>query len=138
MTNGQSHALLAGSGGANGMQNGNNYIRIVNIYSVNNYKNKRKSHAGESRVHMNHSMLPNHGVQGKVGPYDDARRHGVDSGIQLPEIRGGQSSVDYASRGANSGYHYKSGIDQQNNAMISKLMSRKKSYERMMNIDNSN
>ena len=53
---------MAGSGGANGMQNGNNYIRIVNIYSVNNYKNKRKSHAPEARVHMNHSMLPNTGV----------------------------------------------------------------------------
>ena len=44
------------------MQNGNNYTRIVNIYSVNNYKNKRKSHAPEARVHMNHSMLPNTGV----------------------------------------------------------------------------
>ena len=29
-------------------------------------------------------------------------------------------------------YNYKSTIDQQNSAMISKLMSRKKSYERMM------
>ena len=108
MANGQSHGVLAGSGGANGMQNGNNYIRIVNIYSVNNYKNKRKSHAAESRVHMNHSMLPNHGVQGKVGPYDDVRRHGGDGAIQLPEIRGGQGSVEYGNRG---GYNYKSGID---------------------------
>ena len=84
---------------------------------------------------MNHSMLPNPGVQGKVGPYDDVRRQGNgDGGIQLPEIRGGsQANIDYGSRG----YSYKSGIDQQNNAMISKLMSRKKSYERMMNIDNN-
>jgi hypothetical protein len=67
------------------------------------------------------------------------RRHGGDraeSGIQLPEIRGGsQASINY---GDNRGYHYKSGIDQQNNAMISKLMSRKKSYERMMNVDPGN
>ena len=53
---------------------GQNYKRIVNIYSVNNYKNKRKSHAAESRVALNHSMLPGHNVPGKVGPYDD-RRH---------------------------------------------------------------
>ena len=77
----QSHGVLAGSGGANGMQNGNNYIRIVNIYSVNNYKNKRKSHAPESRVHMNHAVLPTPGVQGKVGPYDDVRRHGNDGSV---------------------------------------------------------
>ena len=73
--------MLAGSGGANGMQNGNNYIRIVNIYSVNNYKNKRKSHAPESRVHMNHAVLPTPGVQGKVGPYDDVRRHANDGAV---------------------------------------------------------
>lgn len=54
---------------------GQNYKRIVNIYSVNNYKNKRKSHAPESRVALNHSMLPNHNVQGKVGPYEDRRHH---------------------------------------------------------------
>ena len=52
----------------------------MNIYSVNNYKNKRKSHAPEARVHMNHSMLPNPGVQGKVGPYDDVRRQGNGDG----------------------------------------------------------
>ena len=32
-------------------------------------------------------------------------------------------------------YAYKSAIDSQNSAMIAKLMSRKKSYERMMSIE---
>ena len=41
---------------------------------MNNIKKKRQSHAPESRVALNHSMLPNHNVQGRVGPYDD-RRH---------------------------------------------------------------
>ena len=35
-------------------------------------------------------------------------------------------------------YAYKSAIDSQNTAMIAKLMSRKKSYERMMSIDDNN
>lgn len=34
-------------------------------------------------------------------------------------------------------YAYKTPIDQQNSAMIAKLMSRKKSYERMMNVEES-
>jgi hypothetical protein len=49
-------------------------VRVVNIYSVNNGYKKRKSHANESRVQLNHSMLPHVGSQGKVGPYDDPRR----------------------------------------------------------------
>lgn len=105
LVNGQSHAVLAGSGGANGMQNGSNYIRIVNIYSVNNYKNKRKSHAPQQRINLNHSILPAHGQQGKIGTYDESRRHG-SSDIQLPEIRAGSQAY-----GEVRGYAYKSGID---------------------------
>ena len=55
-----------------GQQLGSNYKRIVNISSGNNqsqvaglnkaYKSKRKSHAAETRVTLNHSMLPNHNV----------------------------------------------------------------------------
>jgi len=37
--------------------------------------------------------------------------------------------------GPSGGYHYKSSIDNQNQAMIQKLMTRKKSYERMMKLD---
>ena len=65
---------------------GSTYKRIVNIYSVNNYKNKRKSQAPESRIHLNHSMLPSHGVQGVIGPYDEQRRAGSIEPVQLPDI----------------------------------------------------
>lgn len=62
---------------------GQNYKRIVNIYSVNNYKNKRKSHAPEnSRGVLNQSMLPSGQVKNHIGPYDDRRSHGPD--ISLP------------------------------------------------------
>ena len=93
----------------------------------NGYKNKRGSHAPETRVILNHQFLNNAHEQGKVGPYDD-RRHQqhiyIDrfsrKDIALPEIQGAR------------GYAYKSAIDQQNSAMLAKLMTRKKSYERMM------
>lgn len=110
-------------------------MRVVNIYSVNNSYKKRKSHAQESRVQLNHSLLPQAGAQGRVSPYDNPR-HG-DS-VQLPEIRSSSHVNHYDSHPIGSGahgYHYKSNIDNANQAMIQKLMSRKKSYERMMKVD---
>ena len=85
-------------------------------------------------------MLPNHNVQGKIGPYDD-RRHAGD--LSLPEISGtgkggGSHLAMYNDGGVQSvgrPYAYKSTIDNQNSAMIAKLMSRKKSYERIMKLD---
>ena len=82
---------------------GGSYKRIVNIYSGSNangnqnngagqFKNKRKSqhgHAAETRVTLNHSMLPNHNVQGKIGQYDRGYHEGAN--IMLPEIPGGYS-----------------------------------------------
>lgn len=50
-------------------QNGSSYKRIVNIYSMNNYKKKRQSMAPEARIHLNHSMLP----PGVIGPYEEKR-----------------------------------------------------------------
>ena len=81
-------------------------------------------------------MLPNHNVQGKIGQYDRGYHDGAN--IMLPEIPGGyskhvasQHKVAYDA-GQQRGYHFKSNIDQQNSAMLAKLMSRKKSYERLM------
>lgn len=54
--NEKSHGLLSSN------HNGQNYVRVVNIYSVNNSYKKRKSHANESRVQLNHSMLPQAGA----------------------------------------------------------------------------
>jgi len=51
LNQGNSHALLQNNLNSN-------YVRVVNIYSVNNGYKKRKSHANESRVQLNHSMLP--------------------------------------------------------------------------------
>lgn len=79
LLNGGSQASLNGTpNNAIAIQghSGQSYKRIVNIYSVNNYKNKRKSQAPESRLHLNHSMLPSHGVQGAIGPYEEQRRVG--------------------------------------------------------------
>ena len=133
---GMLHPQAANSASTGTMQiqghSGQNYKRIVNIYSVNSYKNKRRSNAPETRVHLNHSVLPSHGVQGKVGPYENRSRHGGE--IQLPEIQGSKNSYGDA-QSVGRPYNYKSTIDQQNSAMISKLMSRKKSYERMMKIE---
>jgi hypothetical protein len=39
---------------------------------MNNYKTKRKSMAPESRIHLNHSMVP----PGVLGPYEDSKRIG--------------------------------------------------------------
>lgn len=79
-------------------------------------------------------MLPSHGIQGNVGPYDEQRRVGSIDAIQLPEIQSNKIS-NYESNSRGGVYNYKSTIDQQNSAMISKLMSRKKSYERMMSVN---
>ena len=83
-------------------------------------------------------MLPNHNVQGKIGPYDD-RRH---QDLSLPEIQGSnkagshlQMYNDVGGQSVGRPYAYKSTIDNQNSAMIAKLMSRKKSYERIMKLD---
>ena len=81
-------------------------------------------------------MLPSHGIQGAIGPYEEQRRIGSIDAIQLPEIqssKNGNQPYDNSVNNSRGGvYNYKSTIDQQNSAMISKLMSRKKSYERMM------
>ena len=82
-------------------------------------------------------MLPSHGIQGAIGPYEEQRRVGSIDAIQLPEIQSNKHAnqgLPYDNNMSNGRgvYNYKSTIDQQNSAMISKLMSRKKSYERMM------
>jgi hypothetical protein len=64
---------LGNQNGAHPLATGSSYKRIVNIYSMNNYKNnKRKSLAPESRIHLNHSMLP----PGVIGTYDESKRGG--------------------------------------------------------------
>lgn len=89
-------------------------------------------------------MLPNGGQSKQVGPYDDRRSQGPD--ISLPQISnsskhhqvvgGGPNNQSYnEANSVGRQYAYKSNIDQQNTAMIAKLMSRKKSYERMMKVD---
>ena len=118
LANGQSQASLQNTPQSNGIQingqGGSSYKRIVNIYSVNNYKNKRKSQAPESRLHLNHSMLPSHGVQGQIGPYDEQRRIPSIDNIQLPEIGTSKhSSQPYENPHQGRGvYNYKSTIDQ--------------------------
>lgn len=65
-----------------GQQRGDNYKRIVNIYSVNNYKKNRKSLAPEARIHLNHSMLPPGGL-----PYEDVpKRTSGSQELLLPEL----------------------------------------------------
>jgi hypothetical protein len=64
---------LGNQNGAHPLATGSSYKRIVNIYSMNNYKNnKRKSLAPESRIHLNHSMVP----PGVIGAYDESKRGG--------------------------------------------------------------
>ena len=77
-------------------------------------------------------MLPNHNVQGKIGQYDRGNHEGAN--IMLPEIPGGYSKhlANQHKVAYDGGYHFKTNIDQQNSAMLAKLMSRKKSYERLM------
>ena len=76
------------------------------------------------------------------GPYDDRRHNGPD--ISLPQISNSSKHHGNQNPSYNEGnsvgrpYAYKSNIDQQNTAMIAKLMSRKKSYERMMKVDEGN
>ena len=70
-------------------------------------------------------MLPNHNVQGKIGPYDR-------NDVSLPQISAPQKIFHMNDLSGGRGYAYKSPIDQQNSAMITKLLNRKKSYERMM------
>jgi len=48
---------------------GSSYKRIVNIYSMQNYKKQRKSMAPEARLHLNHSMLPPGGL-----PYEEFKK----------------------------------------------------------------
>lgn len=70
---------LHGHGGHGQSQN---YKRIVNIYSVNNYKNKRKATlAPEARLHLNHSVVPHGGIH-----YDDVIKRGSSESLQLPEL----------------------------------------------------
>ena len=45
---------------------GSSYKRIVNIYSMQNYKKKMKSMAPEARMHLNHSVVPPGAI-----PYED-------------------------------------------------------------------
>ena len=64
---------------------------------------------------LNHSMLPNHNVQGKIGQYDRGNHEGAN--IMLPEIPGGytkhvgnQHKVTYDAP-QQRGYHFKTNID---------------------------
>lgn len=118
-----------------------NYKKIVNIYSVNGYKtNKRKnSHlpdSGNNRIHLNHSMLPHGGLspQGNSLGYDE-RRAPSNDGLSLPELPNKNSNQYHSNHNLGRAYPYKSSMEQQNSAMIQKLMTRKKSYERMMKLE---
>ena len=71
MITGHSHAVLAARD-QNPAQNPNNYNRIANIYNVNSYKNKRKSHAPDARMLVASQIVP----QMKGGPYEDSGKRG--------------------------------------------------------------
>lgn len=120
-----------------GSQQSQSYKRIVNIYSVHNQKPKRKSIAPEGRLHLNHSVIP----------YEDIAKRGSSESLQLPELANQRQISSYQQHVGsisyqglshiNRGYPYRSPMDHSNSAMIAKLMARKRSYERMMHIDDN-
>lgn len=61
---------------------GSSYKRIVNIYSMQNYKKKVKSMAPEARMHLNHSMVPPGAM-----PYEEMlKKQASMESLQLPEL----------------------------------------------------
>jgi len=56
---------------------------------MNNYKNKRKSMAPESRIHLNHSMVPPGGL-----PYEESGKRSSES-LQLPELPSKPSQLSH-------------------------------------------
>ena len=60
-------------------------------------------------------MLPSHGIQGAIGPYEEQRRVGSIDAIQLPEIQSskhGNMPYDNSMPNGRGVYNYKSTIDQ--------------------------
>lgn len=70
------------SGGGSSLQNSNgpNYKRIVNIYSVNDIKQKRKSHA-QDRIILNNPSL----IAKNNSPEAD-RRGGNSSSVEMVSL----------------------------------------------------